>query len=121
MSTRLEGVAAENASVERFERGVEILDGDPDTEVTEEVAVVLWTDDGVVIEGTEERVNDLVARMLASVPAGLYLPVRRTGLASLVRGLEQAAEADTDSLSDMADSLEIVREVAEALRNLLQR
>lgn len=47
--------------------------------------------------------------------------VHRVKLASLARDLEIAADADTDSLSDMADSLEIAREVAETLRNLLQR
>lgn len=87
MSTRLEGVTAEYASIERFERGVEILDGDPDTEVTEEVAVVLWTDDGVVIEGTEERVNTLAANMLASVPAGPHLAMRRDALEDVARSV----------------------------------
>lgn len=47
--------------------------------------------------------------------------VHRVELESLARELEYAAGADTDSLADMADSLEVAHDAARIIRALLQR
>jgi len=83
MSVRIETLSAETVTVHRVERGEELVEDYEDTVVESEVALALSYDEVVSIEGTEERVNTLAATMLASVPAGDYLPVRRADLATL--------------------------------------
>lgn len=87
MSVRIETVPAKYTAVHRVERGEELVEDYEDTVVTEEVALALSYDEVVSIEGTEKRVNTLAATMLASVPAGPYVPVARDLLGDVARAV----------------------------------
>ena len=88
MSINIETVPAKYAVVHRVERGEELVEDYEDTVVESEVALALSYDEVVSIEGTEERVNTLAATMLASVPGGPYVPVRRADLAAVRDAIE---------------------------------
>ena len=87
MSVHVETLSAEAVTVHRVERGEELVEDYEDTVVESEVALALSYDEVVSVEGTEWAVNTLAATMLASVPAGPHLAMRRDALEDVARSI----------------------------------
>lgn len=123
MSVRIETLSAETVTVHRVERGEELVEDYPETIVDGEVALALSYDEVVSIEGTEERVNTLAATMLASVPAGPYVAVRRAELATLSTLAEELAAACSGGAADdpeaAAEVVTVAATTATSIRALL--